>query len=484
MTKTLMIVIAVVALMAHVGACQDAKTTLEGVAKAMGGTDLKSIQYSGSGSTYAVGQNPNPTAPWPRFNAKSFTRSINYDTASMRDDIVRTQAEQPPRGGGGQPVIGENRQVQLVSGTYAWNQVGDTANPTPVAVTDRLQQLWITPHGVIKAGLANNATVQLRTAGEKKLTTVAFTVPGRFKVNAIVNDRNLVEKVESWTTNPVVGDMLVETTYADYQDFSGVKFPTKITQKTGDFPSLDITVSAVQPNATVDIQVPDNVRQAEVRVQVQPVSDGIWYLAGGTHHSVLVEMKDYVVVVEGPQDDARAVAVIAAVKKLVPNKPIKYVVNSHHHFDHSGGLGAFVAEGATIITHASNKPFYEKALASPRTVTPDKLAQSGKKATIETMTDKQVLGDDTRTMELHHIKDSTHHDGLIMVYLPKEKLLIEADAYTPAAADAPPPAQANPFSVNLHDNIGGLKLDVDRILPLHGRIVPVSELLKAIGKSS
>jgi hypothetical protein len=72
----------------------------------------------------------------------------------------------------------------------------------------------------------------------------------------------------------------------------------------------------------------------------------------------------------------------------------------------------------------------------------------------------------------------------LMIVIPKEKLLIEADAYTPAAADAPPPTQANPFSVNLHDNIGGLKLEVDRILPLHGRIVPVSVLLKAIGKSS
>jgi hypothetical protein len=120
MWKTLMIVIAVVALMPQMGVCQDAKATLEGVAKAMGGTDLKSIQYSGSGSTFAVGQNVNPTAPWPRFNAKSFTCSINYDTASMRDEIVRTQAEQPPRGGGAF-VIGEQRQVQLVSGTYAWN---------------------------------------------------------------------------------------------------------------------------------------------------------------------------------------------------------------------------------------------------------------------------------------------------------------------------------------------------------------------------
>ncbi|MGH8056149.1 MAG: MBL fold metallo-hydrolase, partial [Candidatus Entotheonellia bacterium] len=449
-----------------------------------GATDVKSIQYSGSGSTFAVGQSPNPSAPWPRFNAKSFTRTINYETVSLRDEILRTQAEQPPRGGGGQPVVGEQRQLQMVSGTHAWNQVGQNLNPTLVAVTDRLHQLWISPHGVIKAAMAHNATVASKTEGGKKLTTIAFTVPGKFKVNATVNDQNLVEKVESWVANPVVGDMPVVTTYSDYKDFGGVKFPTKITQKAGGFPSLDLTVSEVKPNAPADIQPPDNVRQAAVRVQTQQVVDGVWYITGGSHHSVLVEMKDYVVVVEGPQNDERSTAVIAEVKKTVPNKPIKYVVNSHHHFDHAGGLGPFVAEGITIITHAINKPFFEQAFAAPRTVNPDKLAQSGKKAAFETLTDKLVLRDDTRTLEIHHIGKNPHHDGLILAYLPKEKLLIEADAYTPAPPDAPPPAQANPASVNLHDNIGGLQLAVDRILPLHGRVVPLAELLKAIGRAS
>jgi glyoxylase-like metal-dependent hydrolase (beta-lactamase superfamily II) len=481
MWKKLMLAMAVLALIPWIGEAQDAKTVLDGVAKSMGATDLKSIQYSSSGSVFAPGQSPHPGAPWVRYNAKSYSRTINYDTASLRDEIVRTQGEQPPRGA--VFVIGEQSQILLVSGTHAWSQTGDTAAPQLAAVGDRLHQLWITPHGVIKAAMAHNATVQSRTEGGKKLTMIAFTVPGQLKVNAVVNDQNLVEKVESWVTNPVVGDMLTETTYADYKDFGGVKFPTKITQKAGGFPALDLTVSAVQPNAPADIQVPDNVRQAAVEVKEQKVVDGVWYITGGTHHSVLVEMQDYVVVVEGPQNDERASAVIAEVKRLVPNKPIKYVVNSHHHYDHAGGLGAFVAEGVTVITHASNKAFFEQAFAAPRTVRPDKLAQSGKKATVESLNDKLVLQDSTRTLEIHHIAGNLHADGLILAYLPKEKLLMEADVYTPAAPNTPPPAQPNPFSVNLHDNIGGLKLEVDRILPLHGRIVTLAELLSAIGKA-
>jgi glyoxylase-like metal-dependent hydrolase (beta-lactamase superfamily II) len=483
MWKTLIIVIAVVALMPQVGACQDAKTVLDGVAKAMGTMDVKTIQYSGSGSTFAPGQSPAPGTPWPRFNAKSFIRTINYDTGSMRDEILRTQAENPPRGGGGQPVLGEQRQMQFVSGTYAWNQMGETITPTWVGA-DREYQLWLTPHGIIKAAMAHNATAQTKTEGGKKLTTIVFMVPGKFKANVFVNENNLIEKVEAWHTHPVLGDTLTETTYADYKAFDGVQFPTKITQKSGGFPSLDLTVSEVKPNAPADIQVPDNVRQATVQVKIDKAADGVWYVTGGSHHSVVVEMKDYLVVIEGPQNDARGTAVIAEVKKALPNKPIKYVVNSHHHFDHAGGLGPFVAEGTIIITHDVNKAFLEQSLAAPRTVQPDTLAKSGKKPMVEGVKDKRVLSDDTRTIELHHIQGNTHADGLLLAYLPKEKLLVEADVFNPPAPNTPPPAQPNPVHVNLYDNIGGLKLDVDQILPLHGRIVPLSDLLKAIGKSS
>jgi glyoxylase-like metal-dependent hydrolase (beta-lactamase superfamily II) len=331
--------------------------------------------------------------------------------------------------------------------------------------------------------MEHKATVQARTEGGQKLTALSFVGPNKLKVSALVNERNLVEKVESWSTNPVLGDTLTETTYANYKDFGGVQFPTRIMQKQGGFPTLDLTISEVKPQAPADIQVPDNVRQTVVQVKTDKVTDGIWYLTGGTHHSVLIEMQDHLVVIEGPQNDERATAVIAEVKRILSHKPIKYVINSHHHFDHAGGLGAFVAEGATIITHDVNKAFFEQSLAAPRTVQPDKLAQSGKKATVEGMGDKRVLSDGTRTVELYHIQGNVHHDGLIMAYLPKEKLLVEADAYTPAPPNTPPPAQANPFSVNLYDNIERLKLAVDQILPIHGRMVPLAELAKAIGKS-
>lgn len=453
---------------------QDA--SLDTVAKAMGAAGVKSIQYSGLGVNFQVGQNYSPDRPWPRFVVKSYTRAAGYDTPALRDDLVRLQGEDPPRGGGGQPVRGEQRQIFVMSGDFAWNVVGDVVNPTPIALTDRQLQLWTTPHGVVKAAMANKATVQGRV--------ISFAVPGKFRVKATVDGQNLVERIDAVAPHAVLGDIPVEIRYSDYKDFGGVKFPTKIKQTIGGYPALELTVSDVQPNAPLDTSVPDPIRQTPTpyaRVTTQMVADGVWFLSGGSHNSALIEMKDHAILVESPLNDDRAAAVLAEVRSLVPSKPIKYVVATHHHFDHSGGLRAIAAEGVTVITHDVNKAFLEKALAAPATVSPDRLAKSGKKGVVEGLRDKRVLTDGTRTVELLHIAGNTHHSGLIMAYLPKEKVLVEADAYTPLAPNAPPPAAANPFSVNLAENLRRLNLAVDQVLPLHGRIVPIVELHKAIG---
>jgi hypothetical protein len=165
--KLIFVSVILCVLMPRLGHGQEAKAVLDSMAKAMG--DVKSLQYTGSGANFAFGQNVSPATPWPRFNVKSYTRMVNYDTPAMRDEIVRTQADPGERGGGGIPLVGEQRQLQMVSGAHAWNQVGENPPaPALAAVADRQHQLWITPHGVMKAAMKHNATVQAQTEGGKK----------------------------------------------------------------------------------------------------------------------------------------------------------------------------------------------------------------------------------------------------------------------------------------------------------------------------
>jgi len=167
MSKKWILVFAALLLMPRLGNGQDSKAVLDGVAKAMG--DPKSLQYSGSGANFSFGQSVAPGTPWPRFNLKSYTRTINYDTPAMRDELVRTQADPAARGGGGIPLVGEQRQLQALSGNDAWNQVGENPPTAAIAaVGDRLHQLWITPHGVIKAAIKHNATVDTQTVAARR----------------------------------------------------------------------------------------------------------------------------------------------------------------------------------------------------------------------------------------------------------------------------------------------------------------------------
>ncbi len=458
---------------------ESAAALLKRASASMG--DPKTIRYVGEGTGWTYGQAYTPGAAWPKITVHSKIRTINYATGSMRDEITLSRAE--PRGGGGYPLSGQQRNDQYVSGSFAWNQVTIAPVPGPRFVADRTHQLWTSPHGVISAALRSNATVQWQTKDGRSLAAVSFTDPGKFAATAFLNDDGLVERVESRLPDAVLGEVAAVAVYSDYRDFGGVKFPTRIQQSQGGFPTLDLAVKEVEPNAPADIQAPDAVRGAAERVAPQQVADGVWYIAGGSHHSVAIEMKDHVVLVEAPLGDYRVGPVIDEVKKLAPGKPVRYVINSHHHFDHSGGLRTAAAEGATIVARAESKPYFERALATRSQILPDRLTKSGKKGAVRGVGDKLTLTDGARTLELYKIGDSIHADTFLMVYLPKERLLVEADAYTPLAPNAKPPATPNANHVNLIENIERLKLAIDRILPLHGRVVPLAELYATAGRT-
>jgi len=465
-------------------AADDAEALLRRAERAMGAADVKTLRYSASGTGATFGQAYKPDMTWPKLAYSSFSRTLDYETASLREEFARSRTE--PNGGGAVPLMGagEQRATVFVQGATAWNQTGPNAfGFAGVAADTRIHDLWTSPHGVIKAAIKNKATLTFRTEKGKSLAAVSFTEPGRFSATALINEDYLVERVESKLPHPVLGDTAIVTAYSSYRSHGDVKFPERITQTHGNNVLMDFGVGNVQVNQPSGITAPDNVKTATERATSEKAADGVWFIAGGSHNSVAIEMKDHFILVEAPLYDGRSAAVLDEVKKLNPAKPVRYVIASHHHFDHSGGLRTAAAQGATVVVSGNAKGFFDKVLANPNKISPDMLAKSNKKPKVLGLDPvKHVFNDGARTVEVYPIESGVHAQGFNMVYLPKEKLLIQADAYTPLPPGAKPPATPNGNNVNLVDNIEKKKLAVERILPLHGRMVPVAELYITAGR--
>jgi glyoxylase-like metal-dependent hydrolase (beta-lactamase superfamily II) len=456
---------------------QDASTVIANAAKAIGVDGLKTVQYSATGYDFALGQAANPNLPWPKFINKTYSRAINFETPASKVDRVRLQGENPPRGGGQQPIVGEQPQSQtiVVSSETPWVQQ---------------LEIWMMPHGFLRAAAQRSATLETRTVGGKKYSVVSFTGDNKARVSGYINAQDQVERVETQIDNAFFGDMPFEAVYSDYKDVGGAQFPMHIVVRQGGYPTFDLNVTDVKPNAAVTIEAPKGggAAPAATAAQSEKLGDGVYLITGG-YTAIAVDFKDHIAILEGGQSEARGLAVIAEAKRLIPNKPIKYLVNTHSHVDHSSGLRPFVAEGTTILTHQLNKAYLEKVLATPHTLNPDRAQQAGKKPIVEGVGEKRVLTDGTHVVELHHMQNFGHHDGMLMAYLPKEKVLFEADAWNPApTATATPPSPPSPFTTSLVDNMQRLKLDVARIIPVHypadNRVVTPADLMRWVGRTT
>ena len=340
--------------------------------------------------------------------------------------------------------------------------------------------IWTTPWGFLKGAAANNATV--RQQGGQQV--VSFSPPNlkspsgqMYTVTGYINSQNLVTKVETRVEHAVVGDLLVEFEYSNYRNFNGLQVPGRIVQKQAGLETFnaDITAATANPANLAELLTPPPPPAGAApggggapaappaAPPVEKLGEGAFKI-GGNYASLAIDMGDHILVVESGQSDARGLAVMAAAKQAIPGKPIRFVVNSHPHFDHASGLQAAVAEGATILTHKNNEDVLERLLEGPRTLTGDSLSKVSNRRTnvVSDVDDRDVRkGTNGKVVELHRIPNE-HSDGMLVVYLPAEKVLWSADI----TAVNPNPAQRGIVKSTV-EALDRLKLDFNAFIPAH-----------------
>jgi hypothetical protein len=247
-----------------------------------------------------------------------------------------------------------------------------------------------------------------------------------------------------------------------------------------DYPQLtiDVTKNSFDVNAQ-QLAAPTNVKAAalpsppEQVVTVEPVGKGIWWLAGsGNHRSIVFEFADHLTLFEAPVSEARTKAIIDKARTLSA-KPLTHVIVSHHHFDHSGGLRLAVAEGLTVITHRLNEPFFKMLVERPHTIEPDALSKSAKPLKLELVDDTLTLKDATLEVQLYHLLDNPREGTNIYAYVPRDKMLVQADLYDSTW-------QRHPWGDNVLKNFEQRKLAIDKDVPVHGGHESFADMVKTI----
>jgi len=481
--KTLSLAVIGVSFLAGNALAQDARTVIADAQRALG--NPTSVTYSGSARDVAFQQcGANATALIcygthdPMRPITGYVRVIDLNAPTSRHTGTTMNF-----GAGGSTTITPGTFFQQVTAQQA-----DVSQPWGQSL-----EFYITPWGFLKGAAANNATAARRSVEGESFTVLSWSPTVKapsgksYTVNGYVNSDNMVERVETWLGENLMGDMHIVANYSDWRDFGGgVLVPTHIEQTRGGWPFFEVEVTNARGNppnlAALAPQPappaggpggPPGGQPPALTLTKEQLGQGVWrYTTGaGSYDSVIVEFDDYIMMLEAGQSQARAQLYIDEIKRQFPGKPIRYVWNSHPHGDHTPGIPAVVAEGATVIAQANAVEFFTRALNTPRTLLDDALAKNPRRVRVDSVEDKRVYTDGTRTVEFYHIYPAPHSNALTIAYLPQEKILFQGDfSVNPAEGGGTQPA--NDHVRALVPALAKLGLDYERYINVHASAAP------------
>jgi glyoxylase-like metal-dependent hydrolase (beta-lactamase superfamily II) len=468
-------VAAVTGMLSALAGAEPARPVLDVAAARLDVDRIGSLTFEATGRYFQFSQAPAPDLPWPPFDVDGYVATLDYSRATVHARYRRVQVVEAGRA---RPPADQTMDQYFADG-IAWNLVpAPSAMPTNVA--ERQAELWTSPQGFVRAARANGARLQRTAEG----ALVTFRI-GKFPFEGLLNDAGEVLRVRTLMSSPVLGDVPIEWRFSNYRDFGGARFPAHIARFAAGLPWYALDVNAVRVNDAQVIAVPAEVAAdpapAPTNIVETELAPGVINFGGVTHNTVVVRQDAGIVVIEAPLDESRSRAVLDRIRVRFGDVPLLGVINTHAHFDHAGGLRAFIAAGVPVITLARNADYYARAWKNPRTLEPDTLSRAPRKPVFRTFTSRLDLPDRAHPIVLHAIEGSGHNDAFAMAWLPSDRLLVEADAWTPAPAGSPPPVTINPLWSNLRQNVERLRLPVERVQPLHGNVQPWSALVSATG---
>ena len=453
---------------------------IDDAVEAMGGAgrirDVKALTIHGTGTAPNVGQNRTPDDELPVWRINEYTRRIDLVNSRTRVQQVR-EAQFLFAGDLVQ------RQTQGLDGDAAYNigANGMISRAGAAAARDRRTELLHHPVPFLRAIVDVDLTLSnLRAKAGERL--VDIVMPGGDTTMTLGIDAvtHLPTRVISMAANPNMGDVAIETRFSDYEDAGGLKLPRRLTTKMDYYLQLDLQVANTAIDGDMaDLAIPAELKQAKppepppVVVTVEPVAKGIWWLAGsGNHRSVVFEFDDHLVLFEAPLNEARTKAVIDKARTLSP-KPLTKAIISHHHFDHSGGLRAAIAEGLTIVTHRSNEAFFRSLVGRQHTIAPDTLEKVRRLVMFELVDDRLTLKDQSMEVQLYYLLDNPREGTNIYAYVPRDRILVQADLYDATWL-------RHSWGENVLRNLERRGLKIERSVPIHGVIEPFEQMVKTI----